>query len=35
VFPNLAFEVRVARDQAARARRLVNEVQREKPADTL
>ncbi len=35
VLPNLAFEVRVARDQAARARRLVNEVQREKPADTL
>jgi hypothetical protein len=33
VLPNLAFEVRVARDQAERARQLVQEAQREGPAD--
>jgi hypothetical protein len=32
VLPNLAFEVRVARDQADRARRLVQEAQRAGPS---
>jgi hypothetical protein len=39
VLPNLAFEVRVAHDQAARARQLVQDAQgdaqRDAPADTL
>jgi len=33
VLPNLAFEVRVARDQAARSRQLVRDAQRHGPAD--
>jgi|ERR1700685_2948972 hypothetical protein len=35
VLPNFAFEVRVAGDQAVRARKLIADAEREKPADTL
>jgi hypothetical protein len=35
VLPNLAFEVRVARDQAARARQIVEDAQRGGPAAAL